>query len=184
MANEVTINRPDVVAELQTMHEGYEKALMENDIASLTAYFWDSEDAVRFGVAECLYGAKEIEAFRVNRGAVNLSREVRHLKIVAFGEDTGMVTLEFHPKSSYGVRRGRQSQCWRKFATGWKIVSAHVSVVPEEYSDQAGKLAGLPIPADLKKGVSQNIERAAVIAQPLLELTFEPSLETVTVFEP
>ncbi len=166
------------------MHEGYERALMANDVASLTAFFWDSQEAVRFGVTESLYGAKEIEAFRVNRGPLNLDREVLNLKIVTFGEETGMVTLEFQPRASYRGRRGRQSQCWRKFTTGWKIVSAHVSVVAEEYSDQAGKLAALPIPSDLKKGVDLNIQRAAVIAQPLLELAFEPSLETATVFEP
>ena len=166
------------------MHDSYEKALIANDVEALTGLFWDSEEAVRFGVAECLYGAKEIEEFRKNRGPVKLDREVLHLKIVTFGDDAGMVTLEFMPKDSYGLRRGRQSQCWRKFGNQWKIVSAHVSVVPEDYAAQASKLVSLPIPSDMRKGVTLNLERAAVIAKPLLDLSFQANLETATVFEP
>ena len=176
------VNDQSAVAELTAMHEAYEAALIANDIGKLTAFFWDSEYALRFGVSECLYGAREIEAFRRNRGPVNLEREVLNLRIATFGGDTGIVTLEFMPKASYGLRRGRQSQCWRKFEDGWKIVSAHVSLIPNTFAEQAGAIARLPIPPEMRKGVNENLQRAAVIARPLLDFVLDPAIETGPVF--
>ena len=105
----------------------YETALVGNNVEKLTAFFWDSPHALRFGVAESLYGSSEIEAFRKARPAVNLEREVFNLRIVTFGSSAGHVTLEFKRVANGIPRHGRQSQVWVKFPEGWKIVSAHVS---------------------------------------------------------
>ncbi|MFQ3585788.1 MAG: oxalurate catabolism protein HpxZ [Cyanobacteriota bacterium] len=126
------VNRPEVVAELTALYQQYETALTCNDVPTLTRLFWDGPQVVRFGVGENLYGGEEIEAFRKQRPAANLAREMLRLEVVTFGEDCGSVTLEFRRPVNGIPRLGRQSQMWYKFPDiGWKIVSAHVSFLPE-----------------------------------------------------
>ncbi|HTC64716.1 MAG TPA: oxalurate catabolism protein HpxZ [Candidatus Saccharimonadales bacterium] len=124
------INIPEVVAELQALYPKYETALMANDAKTLTQMFWASRHAMRFGVTENLYGIEEIEAFRKSRPAMNLARSVRRLDIVTFGRDFGNVTLEFERTSNGKIISGRQSQVWVRLTEGWRIVAAHVSVLP------------------------------------------------------
>ncbi|MBV8671807.1 MAG: DUF3225 domain-containing protein [Acidobacteriaceae bacterium] len=92
--------------------------------------FWDSSHAVRFGAAENLYGSEEISAFRRARPGVNLARTINRLEIVTFGRDFGSVTLEFSRELAGRTIHGRQSQCWVRLNEGWRIVSAHVSLLP------------------------------------------------------
>ena len=124
------INDPEVVAELQALYPKYEAALMANDAETLTQMFWASPHAMRFGVTENLYGIEEIEAFRKSRPSTNLARAVRRLDIVTFGRDFGSVTLEFERTANGKIISGRQSQVWVRLPEGWRIVSAHVSVLP------------------------------------------------------
>jgi ketosteroid isomerase-like protein len=178
------INDPKVVAEVAALHEQYEAALVSNDVPALVTFFWDSPQAMRFGVNESLYGAKEIEEFRKNRPAINLARKVSNLKILTFGQDCAVVTLEY-ARTAPGIHPlGRQSQVWRKFDEGWKIVSAHVSVVPQPYIDLAGPMLGMGVPPEFRAGVQRNIERSAVIAKPLLDFALDDSVEAAPVFEP
>src|SRR5215470_9551811 len=97
------INDPDVVAELSALHEEYETALVNNDVEKLTQFFWNSPLALRFGVRENLYGAEEIEAFRRGRSPIGLDRQISNVKIVTFGDDCGVVTLEFSRNQSGDV---------------------------------------------------------------------------------
>ena len=124
------INLPHVVAELRELYPLYEQALVSNDVDTLVAMFWHSPHVLRFGVTENLYGASELEAFRKARPAANLARTVTRLEIVAFGPDTGSVTVEFERTTPRGLVRGRQSQLWIRFPQGWRIASAHVSLLP------------------------------------------------------
>lgn len=124
------INLPDVVAELRELYPRYEQALVSNDVDTLVAMFWSSPDVMRFGVSENLYGQEELEAFRKNRPAANLARTAKRLEIVSFGRDFGSITLEFERDAANGMVRGRQSQVWVRFPEGWRIVSAHVSLLP------------------------------------------------------
>lgn len=125
-----SINDPALVAELTQLYLTYEKALCENDLAVLDALFWDSAEVVRFGATENLYGIEAIRAFRQERPIQDLAREISHLKVVTFGNNTATVTLEFCRTIAGVPQLGRQSQVWRKFPEGWKIVSAHVSLLP------------------------------------------------------
>jgi ketosteroid isomerase-like protein len=181
------INDPVVVAQIMDLHQRYETALVSNDVEALRDFFWDSEFALRFGVGENLYGAKEIGDFRRNRSPIDLRRTVENLRIVTFDEDCAIVTLEFI-RSVRGIHRnGRQSQVWRKFENGWKIVSAHVSFMAgsaESYLDHASALVGLPIPPEFRDGVRTNIDRSAAIARPLLEFAIDDQVEAAGVFEP
>lgn len=178
------INDPVVVAEVTALHQAYEAALVGNDVERLTDFFWDSPNSLRFGVAESLYGAEEILAFRKARPAIDLARKVFNTKIVTFGDDCAIVTIEFF-RGIAGIRRhGRQSQMWRRFPEGWKAVSAHVSLVPEFYMEHAAQQVGLPIPEGLREGVRQNLERAKLIAKPLLDISLAADTEAAPVFEP
>jgi hypothetical protein len=126
----MVINDPETHRELSELYPQYEAALMENDVATLTRMFWASPLAMRFGATENLYGIEEIEAFRRSRPAVGLARRVTRLDIVTFGRDFGSVTLEFERDTPTKMVRGRQSQVWVRLPKGWRIVAAHVSVLP------------------------------------------------------
>jgi hypothetical protein len=126
----MTINDPEVVAELQALYPLYEKALVTNDVDTLTAMFWAGKEVMRIGVTENLYGSDEISAFRKSRPAENLARTVTRLDIVTFGRDFASITLEFERNGASGAVRGRQSQVWVRHTEGWRIVSAHISLLP------------------------------------------------------
>jgi hypothetical protein len=127
----MTINDPEVLAELQALYPRYEKALVSNDVDALVAMFWGGLEVMRFGATENLYGPEELAAFRKGRPAANLARVVTRLDIVSFGRDFGSITLEFERQGASGVVRGRQSQVWVRLPEGWRIVAAHVSLLPQ-----------------------------------------------------
>ncbi len=124
------VNDPATCRELAALYPVYEKALLENDVPTLTSMFWASPFAMRFGATENLYGAEEIEAFRRARPAAGLARSIRRLQIVSFGKDYGSITLEFERGTGETKKHGRQSQVWVRFDQGWRIVAAHVSLLP------------------------------------------------------
>jgi hypothetical protein len=128
----MTINDPEVVAELAALYPRYESALVTNDVDTIVAMFWDGAQVMRFGVAENLYGPEELEAFPQSAA---LSRTGAHcatrLDIVTFGRDFGSITLEFERTTPGGLVRGRQSQVWVRMPEGWRIVQAHVSLLPK-----------------------------------------------------
>ena len=124
------VNLPEILAELHELYPRYERALVSNDVETLVAMFWASPHVMRFGVTENLYGYEELEAFRKSRPSVNLLRTVKRLEIVSFGYDFASITLEFERDTPKGITRGRQSQIWVRLPQGWRIVSAHVSLLP------------------------------------------------------
>jgi Protein of unknown function (DUF3225) len=121
----MTINDPALLGEVTAAFYAYEAALMADDIAYMDALFCDSELTIRFGVGEVLYGMEEIREFRRGRGG-SPQRTLGRVSITVFGDSFATSNAEFFRE---GVTvRGRQSQSWVKFAAGWKIVSAHVSM--------------------------------------------------------
>ncbi len=126
----MTINDPEVMAELRALYPAYEGALVTNNVEKLVEMFWNGREVMRFGVTENLYGPEELEAFRKARPAVNLARTVKRLDIVSFGRDFASITLEFERFAGEKTIRGRQSQVWVRLPEGWRIVQAHVSLLP------------------------------------------------------
>src|ERR1700734_1492112 len=124
------INDPDTVAELRALYPRYEQALVSNDVDTLMSMFWASPYVARFGPTESLYGIGQIEAFRKGRSPANLERTIQRLDIVAFGQDFASITLAFEREIEGRITRGRQSQTWVRLAEGWRIVFAHVSLLP------------------------------------------------------
>lgn len=124
------INLPDVVAEVRTLFERYEQALIDKDVAVLDQTFWESERTIRYSLRENGYGFEAIHAARLAAPVVpGGSKEQRvRLEIMTVGRDMATVNLEYKPRGRDGS--GRQSQTWVRFpGLGWKIVSAHVSVM-------------------------------------------------------
>jgi hypothetical protein len=126
----ILINDPDTLAELRELYPRYEHALVTNDVDTLMNMFWASPHVARFGPSESLYGIYEIEAFRKGRSPVNLARTITRLEIVAFGKDFASITVAFERELGAQITRGRQSQTWVRLSEGWRIVFAHVSLLP------------------------------------------------------
>jgi hypothetical protein len=123
------IDLPEVVAEVRAAFDRYEKALGENDVATLNATFRNDPRTIRYGGTENLYGFKEIESFRVARtppGPRTISKTV----ISTYGRDHAVASTLFHRASQPG-KVGRQMQTWARFSEGWRVVAAHVSVIVE-----------------------------------------------------
>jgi hypothetical protein len=126
----VDINIPEVVAEVEAAFARYEKALVENDVPVLEALFRDDPLTIRYGVAENLYGMDEIRAFRRARSPVGVARTIERTVITTYGREFATANTLFRREAATG-RIGRQSQTWVRFPEGWRVVSAHVSLIPE-----------------------------------------------------
>ena len=94
--------------------------------------FWSGDQVMRFGATENLYGPSDLVAFRKTRPTLNLARTIQRLDIVSFDRDFASITLEFERETEAGPIRGRQSQVWVRLQEGWRIVQAHVSLLPAE----------------------------------------------------
>ena len=123
------INAPLIVHEVRAAFEAYERALMENDLDALDALFWDSTFTVRFGPGQNLYGFEAIAAFRVGRVGGSPQREIFKTIITTFGTDFATANTEFQRIGA--PKPGRQSQSWVRMPEGWRVVSAHISMLGE-----------------------------------------------------
>lgn len=121
------INVPDVLAEATAAFERYEVALVTNDVAVLDELFWNSPHTLRFGATENLYGYDAIREFRASRPSVGLARTLGKTVITTYGRNFATANTEFHRAGSDKV--GRQSQTWMRTPEGWRVVSAHVSLM-------------------------------------------------------
>jgi hypothetical protein len=121
------INRPDVLAEVIEKFLAYEHAINTNDIEVLDSSFLDSELTVRFGMTEELWSYDEIKAFRRTRNTAGTPRRLVRYVVTTYGDRLAVTNAIFRRE---GIDRiGRQSQTWVKVDAGWKVVSAHVSLV-------------------------------------------------------
>lgn len=124
------IDIPEVLAEVTAQFDAYEVALTTNDVATLDAMFWQHAQVVRYGVTENLHGHAEIAAFRAARPSVGLARDLVRTVITSFGRDFATASTTF----SRNGRIGRQQQTWVRLPEGWRVVAAHVSLLPEGMS--------------------------------------------------
>ncbi|HEY9643292.1 MAG TPA: oxalurate catabolism protein HpxZ [Coleofasciculaceae cyanobacterium] len=121
------INLPDVLAEVTDAFARYESALVGNDVTVLDELFWNSPHTIRYGATENLYGYEAIAAFRSARSAQGLERTLKNTVLTTYGRDFATANTEFQRPG----KRGRQSQTWMRTDAGWRVVSAHVSFLPE-----------------------------------------------------
>lgn len=121
------IDLPAVRAEVTALFHAYESALMGNDVDALCSYFWDDARLTRYGIADRQLGMDEMRAFRATTPAPTFTRSLHNLRIHCFGSDMAVALVEFVRSDTQ--LRGFQSQSWVRMAEGWKIVSAHVSMI-------------------------------------------------------
>ncbi|MET1113677.1 MAG: oxalurate catabolism protein HpxZ [Comamonas sp.] len=121
------INLPEVVEEVTQAFARYEQALVHNLVDELDLLFWHSPHTMRYGAGENLYGYAEIQAFRAARPGAGLARTVTRSQLTTFGRDFATTHLEFSRAGSDRV--GRQTQTWLRRPEGWRVVSAHVSLM-------------------------------------------------------
>jgi hypothetical protein len=124
------IDLPDVLAEVTAQFQRYEQALVSNDVAVLDELFHKDARTLRYGVGENLYGYGEIASFRAARSPIGLGRTTARTLITTYGRDTAVASTLFYRETLVG-RVGRQMQTWVRFAEGWRIVAAHVSIIDE-----------------------------------------------------
>jgi hypothetical protein len=124
------VDRPEVMAEVTAAFERYEQALVSNDVAALDAIFRDDPRTIRYGGGENLYGYGEIKAFRAGRSPAGLARTLSKTVITTYGHDFAVASTLFQRASAPG-KIGRQMQTWVRFADGWRVVAAHVSMITD-----------------------------------------------------
>lgn len=123
----MTLDDPAVIAEARAVFDRYEDALMHNRTEVLDAIFWNDPRTVRFGITEILYGHDAIRAFRssVKTYAQRIQRKVH---ITSFGRDFACTHLEFERVGTGLV--GRETKIMVRLPEiGWRVVSAHVSLL-------------------------------------------------------
>ena len=124
------VDIPEVVAEVTEEFARYEKALVTNDVTALDELFRNNAQTIRYGVGENLYGHEAIMAFRAARSPIGLMRRLERTVITTYGRDMAVTSTLFYRDTAPG-KVGRQMQTWVRFAEGWKIVAAHVSVIDQ-----------------------------------------------------
>jgi len=127
MVEDLAVNQAEVLDEVTAVFRRYEEALVGNDVGTLDELFWNSPHTLRYGVGENLYGYDAIKAFRASRPAIGLAREILRTQITTYGDRFATTHIEFMREGS--SRTGRQTQTWIKTPQGWRVVSAHVSLL-------------------------------------------------------
>ena len=116
---------PGVISEVTAAFEAYERALVENDVEAILSFF--APEVVRFGIADHQAGIEEQARWRRTQGPLPPGRLLKDTTIHAYGKSTAVVTTMFTYPGHDGL--GRQSQTWVHLPEGWRIVTAHVSVI-------------------------------------------------------
>ena len=129
------VDLADVLAEVTAQFARYENALVSNDVAVLDELFRDDPRTLRYGIGENLYGHDAIMAFRAARSPIGLGRRTDRTVITTYGRDTAVASTLFYRDTLPG-KVGRQMQTWVRFAEGWRIVAAHVSIIDEPGSSK------------------------------------------------
>lgn len=122
------IDSAPVLQELQACFDAYEAAFMANDVKALNAFFWEDPRTTRYGIQDRQWGHDELVAYRTATPAPNFTRRLEHLRLHAYGPDHAVAQVEFVRSDT--ALRGFQTQTWVRFPQGWRIVSAHVSMIP------------------------------------------------------
>ena len=110
------------------LSDEYEAALVGNDLASIDAVFWDSPDLLRYGVADMQTGFAAVVAWRAQAAPVSPTRQMLDRTVQELA--TGVVAVDITYRYADDTKLGRQSQTWVRRPEGWRIVRAHVSMIP------------------------------------------------------
>ncbi|GBR45578.1 oxalurate catabolism protein HpxZ [Neokomagataea thailandica] len=124
------LDDPTLIQHITALSDQYETALNDNDLDALDDFFYKSDDTIRYGVGENLYGINAIRSFRATRSGGSPPRHTIRRVIRVLSPETAIVNLEF--QRLHETRIGRQSQTWINTPQGWKIIAAHVSLMSDK----------------------------------------------------
>lgn len=123
----MTLDDPTTIAEARAVFDRYEAALMANQNKILDEIFWNDARTVRFGITEILYGHDAIRAFRASVKSY-AQRVQKRVHITAFGPDFACTHLEYERVGTGLI--GRETKIMVRLPEiGWRVVSAHVSLL-------------------------------------------------------
>ena len=121
-------NDPEIIVEIRAAFEGYYASLGANDVPAVQDWFIQSESTVRFGMAENLFGASEINAYRSASVPSSTASTRERVVVTSFGRDFGVTSSLTRPRKG---RVGRTTQVWVRTDRGGKIAAAHVSAIED-----------------------------------------------------
>lgn len=127
MRDSYPVNLPEVVAEVRAVFDRYEAALTANDVPVLEELFQNAPETTRYGVGENLYGWEAISAFRRARCTGPFRRRLMRTLITTYGRDFATANTEYQRDGH--DRPGRETKTMLRTPQGWRIVSAHVSLL-------------------------------------------------------
>jgi amidase len=119
----------------------YERALMADDVPELDALFADGPWTMRGDAAGLLVGHDAIAAFRRGRGGAP-KRTIERIEVRVLGPDTAAVVAVLAPASG---GRGQQTQVWRRGASGWQVLAAHVANPAPAVDARVWREVGTPL---------------------------------------
>lgn len=82
----------------------------------------------RYGIADRQWEIDALVAYRQATPALDFTRILEHLRVNTFDRHTAICQVEFVRSDT--TLHGFQTQTWIKMAGVWRIVSAHVSMIP------------------------------------------------------
>jgi hypothetical protein len=121
------INLPEIVAEVRAVFERYERALQGNDIPVMEELFWNHDATTRYGVGENLHGWQAISDFRRSGKLGKFRRSLINAIITTYGSDFATANTEYRRDGE--VSTGRETKTLLRTEQGWRIVSAHASLL-------------------------------------------------------
>lgn len=122
-----TINQPDIVAEVRAAFDRYERALQANDIPVMEELFWNHPSTTRYGVGENLHGWQAISDFRRSGKLGKFQRTLINTIITTYGHDFATANTEYQRDGE--AASGRETKTLVRTKDGWRIVSAHASLL-------------------------------------------------------
>lgn len=123
----MVINDPAIVAEVAAVFARYEQALQSNDIPVMEELFWNSGHTTRYGVGENLRGWQAISDFRRSGKLGRFRRTLINTVITTYGRDFATANTEYQREGEDGP--GRETKTLMRTPEGWRIVSAHASLL-------------------------------------------------------
>jgi Asp-tRNA(Asn)/Glu-tRNA(Gln) amidotransferase A subunit family amidase len=124
--------------------EGYERALINNDVKALSAFFADDPDGVpvlRIDTEGILQGHDQIANFRKHRTSPP-KRTLKRRYCCTLSEHAAAVVSTFD-KSTGGVIY--QTQVWRSVLGQWQIVVAHLTYPEPAVDSRIWRVVGSPL---------------------------------------
>ena len=121
------INLPDIVAEVRAVFDRYEAALQASDIAVMEELFWNDPATTRYGVGENLHGWQAISDFRRSGKLGKFRRTLINTVITTYGRDFATANTEYQRDGEDSS--GRETKTLMRTPDGWRIVSAHASLL-------------------------------------------------------